>query len=137
MTIRGNCSCKNIEVMWHTVDHGLVPRACQCSYCKSKGAAYVSKSGTKVEILIKNEEQHKTTQHGSKTAVFHECKYCSEIVFVSAEIDGSLYCALNANILYNKYGFSESVETDFSNQTQEQKRVRWSQNWCQQVLITS
>ena len=25
MSVRGSCECKNIEVVWHTIDHGLVP----------------------------------------------------------------------------------------------------------------
>ena len=137
MSIRGSCECKNIEVVWHTIDHSLVPRACQCGYCRSKEAAYVTKSGTRFEVVIHNEKLHTEVRHGSETAVFHECSYCGQVVFVTAEIDGELFGALNANQLSNKYGFAESVKLNFSAQSVAQKRERWRENWCHPVLITS
>lgn len=137
MSITGGCSCNNIEITWHTVDHSLVPRACQCDYCLSKAAAYVTKSGTRFDVLIRSEKFHKKVQHGSNSAVFHECTNCNQVIFVTSEIEGELYGALNAIHLNSKQGFSASVKANFSSQTAEQKRERWRQNWCRPVLITS
>ena len=117
--------------------HNLIPRACQCGYCASKKAAYVTQSGTKFDVLIRSEKLHKKIQHGSNSAVFHECGNCDQVIFVTAEINGELYGALNANHLNNKLGFSTSVEVDFSSQTAIQKKERWRQNWCRPVLMTS
>ncbi len=135
MSITGGCDCTNIKITWHISDHSLIPRACQCGYCASKSAAYVTQSGTKFDVLIRGEKFHKQVQHGSNNAVFHECSSCDQVIFVTAEINGELYGALNANHLNNKQGFSTSVEVDFSSQTAVQKRERWRQNWCQPVLI--
>ena len=137
MSITGGCDCKNIEITWHTVDYSLVPRACQCDYCLPKAATYVTKAGTSFDVSIRGEKLHKEVQHGSNSAVFHECVNCNQIIFVTSEIDGELYGALNANHLINKFGFSASVKLNFSSQTAEQKRERWRQNWCHPVLITS
>jgi hypothetical protein len=137
MSITGGCDCNNIEISWHTVDYGLVPRACQCDYCLSKAAAYVTKAGTGFDASIRNEKLHSQVRHGSNSAVFHECANCNQVIFVTSEIDGELYGALNANHLINKFGFSAPVKLNFSSQTVEQKRERWRQNWCQPVLITS
>ena len=137
MSISGSCDCNNIEITWHTVDHSLVPRACQCDYCLSKAAEYVTKSGSSFDVLIRNEKLYKKSQHGSKSAIFHECANCDQVVFVTAEIDGELYGALNANHLNNKLGFSRSVQANFSSQTAEEKLERWRENWCHPVLITS
>lgn len=136
MSISGSCDCNNIKVTWHVFDYSLVPRACQCDYCFSKSAAYVTKEGTKLEVLIHNEKFHKKVQQGSNSAVFHECSNCNQIVFVTTEIEDELYGALNANHLNNRFGFSASVNTNFSSQTAKQKRERWRQNWCHPVLIT-
>lgn len=135
MSIKGSCDCHNIEVSWHTVDHSLVPRACQCSYCSSKGAAYVSKSGTSFEVSIRKERLHVQVRHGSNNAVFHECGQCQQVIFISVNIDGDVYGALNARHMHNKLGFSKAVATNFSSQTAEQKLERWRQNWCYPVLI--
>jgi hypothetical protein len=136
MSITGGCDCKNIEITWHTVDHSEAPRACQCDYCSSKAAAYVAESGTRVDVLIRSKKLHKEVRHGSNSAVFHECANCSQVIFVTSEIEGEQYGALNANHLNNRFGFSAPVEVNFSSQTAEQKRERWRQNWCYPVLIT-
>ena len=34
MSMYGGCDCKNIEIVWHIADQELVPRACQCEYCR-------------------------------------------------------------------------------------------------------
>lgn len=135
MTIRGSCKCNNIEVTWHTLDYSLVPRACQCDYCFSKSAEYVTKSGTKIEVSIRNEKLHRKIQQGSNSAVFHECSNCDQLIFVTSNIDGDIYGALNAHHLNNKHGFSVSVKANFSAQTAEQKKERWRQNWCHPVHI--
>lgn len=137
MSIAGGCDCNNIEVIWHVVDYSLVPRACQCEYCLSKTVAYVTKSGTKFEILIRNETLHKEIQHGSNSAVFHECANCNQLVFVTSIIEGEVYGALNADRLNNKFGFSASVRANFSSQSAEEKLERWRQNWCHPILIKS
>ena len=136
MNITGGCDCDNIKITWHVVEHRLAPRACQCDYCASKSAAYVTQPGTRFDVLIRSGILHKEVQHGSNNAVFHECANCGQVIFVTAEIDGELYGALNANHLNNKESFSRCVELDFSSQTALQKTERWRKNWCQPVLIT-
>ena len=136
MSMRGHCHCNNIEVVWHTVDYSVVPRACQCAYCLAKGAAYVCKPGTAVTVRIHNERLHRTVAHGSRTATFHECGHCGDLVFVTAQIDGDTYGVLNAPCMHNARGFSAAVSLDFSAQTAAQKRERWQQNWCHPVSIS-
>ena len=135
MSLRGSCRCNNIEVLWHTVDYSIVPRACQCEYCLAKGAAYVCKSGTAVEVCIHKEQLHRISTHGSKTARFHECGHCGDVVFVTADIDGDFYGVLNALCMKNTLGFPAPVKTDFRGHSAEQKRERWRQNWCYPVAI--
>ncbi|CAA0125022.1 Uncharacterised protein [Halioglobus japonicus] len=137
MSIRGGCNCNNIEIVWHTVDHSLVPRECQCDYCISKNVSYVSKAGTRVEVTIRKESLHYVHQHGTMSAKFHECGNCGELVFVTAEIDEEIYCSLNASCLNNPSGFSSPVKMELYDQTETEKRNRWRQNWCHPVLITS
>ena len=137
MSIRGQCTCGNIAVHWHTVDYSVTPRMCQCQYCSSKSAAYVSKSGTRVDILIHKEGKHRIHRQGTKTAEFHECTNCHDLVCVTAWIDGDLYGALNSNCLSNPRGFSPGIKIDVSDQTAATKLDRWRQNWCHPVIITS
>jgi hypothetical protein len=137
MTMRGSCKCNNIEIVWHTVDYSVVSRKCQCQYCVEKNAAYVSKSGSRIDIRIHNEKMHKSVQHGTNSAQFHECGNCGELVFVTVDIEGDIFGALNANCLQNKQGFSAPVVTNFSSQKAEERIERWRRNWCHPVHIAS
>lgn len=136
MSIRGSCSCRNLELVWHTVDYSVAPRACQCDYCRAKDAAYVSKSRTAVELRVHKEPLHRICEHGSKSAQFHECANCGDVVLVTANIDGEMYGALNARCLVNPQGFSGDIETHFDAQTAAQKRERWRRNWCSPVKLS-
>ena len=131
--MRGNCRCNNIQIVWHTVDYSVVPRACQCEYCLTKGAEYVSKSGTAVDVVVHKERHHRIIMHGSRIARFHECANCGDVVLVTAEIDGTNYGVLNAMCMKNKLGFPAPVQAYLSDRTAEQKRDRWRQNWCYPV----
>ncbi len=135
MSIYGSCDCKNIEIVWHIADQELVPRACQCEYCRSKSAAYVSRPNTRFDAIIHNRELHRQVQHGSNSASFHECSNCEQVVFVTAEIDGDVYGALNAKQFVGQSAVSTPVAMNFSTQSGEEKRQRWRQNWCRPVLI--
>ncbi len=135
MTMRGSCTCRNIQVAWRTVDYSVVPRKCLCAYCKSRDAAYVSKSGTLVQVSIHNADLHNIVRQGSGTAEFHECGNCHDLVFVTAAIQGDVYGALNANCLENTRGFSPAVDTDFREQCAAEKLQRWRLNWCHPVQI--
>ncbi len=135
MTMRGSCRCKNFRVVWQTVDYSVVPRRCLCPYCRARDAAYVTKSGTRVQVSIQNKDLHNIVRHGSENAGFHECGHCGDLVLVTVEIQGDVYGALNANCLRNKHGFAPAVDTDFSNQSAAEKLQRWRQNWCHPVQI--
>ena len=130
MSMRGNCRCRNIEVRWQITDYSLVPRACPCVYCQQKSAAYVSKSGSRFTVVIHNESLHKTTQNGSHQARFHECANCGDLVFVTAEIEGETFGALNAHCLRNPAGFPAPVPIDNTAQSAREKLTRWQQHWC-------
>ena len=137
MSRYGSCECKNIEIYWEVENLTLTPRACQCGYCMSMGAAYISKSGSTFEANIRTDACYHKVQHGSRNAIFHECTNCHIVVFVTAEMDGTVYGVLNANCLVNQAGLSTPITTNFGTESGAQKQQRWRQNWCQPVLITS
>jgi len=57
------------------------------------------------------------------------------VVFVTAEVDGELYGALNANQFNDQSVVTAPVKLNFSSQSGEEKRQRWRQNWCRPVLV--
>ena len=123
MRIHGGCDCNNIEIFWYIYGQTLVPRACQCEYCSSRSAAYVSRPDTGFEATIHSSESHRPIQHGSNSAIFHECSTCEQVVFVTAEVDGELYGALNANQFNDQSVVTAPVKLNFSSQSGEEKRA--------------
>jgi len=135
VSLRGHCHCHNIEVLWQTNDHSLVPRACGCGYCTGREAAWVSKSGTRFRATVHRANSHRVVRHGSGQAAFHECTGCDSVVFVTAEVEGTVYGVLNARFLDNPMGFADPVPMDFSGQGADEKRERWQRNWCAPVKV--
>ena len=122
MSLYGGCDCKNIEIVWHIADQEFVPRACQCEYWQSKSAAYVSQPNSSIEVTVRNSALHRQIQHGSNSAVFHECSNCEEVVFVTAEIDSDIYGARNANQFEDQSAVLAPVKMNFSSQSGEETR---------------
>lgn len=135
MAMRGSCRCRNIGLSWQNVDYSLVPRACGCEYCAAKGAAYVSKSGTRVKVVVQKPALLRLQQHGSQQATFNECGNCGDVVFVSVAIEGADYCAINVHCLEQRDRFPEAMRVNFSDQAPAHKRQRWAQNWCCPLVV--
>lgn len=130
MSIVGRCQCGNIKTKWNCIDYTMSPRACQCRYCSERGAAYVSKPGSQFELSILDKTHHRIVTQGSETASFHECSFCESLIAVTVKIDNTIYGILNVKFLNNKFEFSNPVETNFDNQTKQNKLERWQKNWC-------
>ena len=135
MSVYASCGCKNIEIDWQLTDHSLIPRSCQCSYCVSKNAAYISKSGTKFSVTVRKAKLLQAVRHGSNKAVFYECSHCDTLVFVTAELDGDLYGVINAKCAGKQLHFGPAISTYFEDQSPETKQLRWRQNWCCPISI--
>ncbi|NND66146.1 MAG: hypothetical protein HKN19_01045 [Halioglobus sp.] len=135
MSLEGRCPCGNLSIHWQTVDYSVVPRACQCSYCREHGAAWVSKPGTRVRLGVRDQLGYRVVQQGSETAQFYECDHCGAVLVATVEAEGDTYGALNARHLRNPQGFAAPVEVDYSGQDAAEKVARWRSNWCCPVQL--
>ena len=98
----GSCQCGNVSFTL-TLPKPLntfTPRACDCDYCTSHGAMYVSHPlgnlSFNSKTIIDKESQ------GSRQAIFHKCRNCHQLIGVSCNIDGQERGTINANLLDNK-----------------------------------
>lgn len=130
MRLLGACRCNNIGLIWHNVDFSLVPRSCQCDYCRGRGAAWVSKRGSALQVKIRRADIHSVAQQGAGLARFHECLHCGDVACVTADIEGDVYGAVNVHALLQAERFPPPRATDFSAQSGQEKLSRWQQNWC-------
>lgn len=124
-----SCSCQNIQIDWNVKPQDFLARSCSCDYCRSKGGEYVSDSNSKFSYKINNPADHIVVQHGHKTADFHECKNCGT-AFVSCQVDGDGYGAINAKIMGLKGYAIDPVLKEYSNETISMRLARRKKNWC-------
>lgn len=135
MILQGSCGCGNITLSWDADGTILIPRACQCSYCAARRAAWVSQRSTAFHVTIHRPENHRTITQGSRIARFHECTCCKTTVFATALLERESYGILNARCLQQYSRLAAPVTTDFSAQDPERKQSRWRRNWCHPVMI--
>ena len=135
MKIQGGCNCGNIEIDWQPSQAPCAPRACQCDYCISKNASYVSEPNSELSAKINSSELHRVVQHGTNTADFHECSACNTLVFVSSKIGNETYGVINS-ICLPSINFELPINMHFSQESEEERLNRRRQNWCHPVLIT-
>lgn len=130
------CRCKNIKIEWSIRDFSLVPRACQCNFCLSKNAQWLSKSGSRFELSINYRQHYRLTQQGTNTAYFHQCTHCGEFTAATAIIGKQRYGAINANCLNAPHRFADAKRVTPSSLDSALSRQNiWQQNWCSPVTI--
>jgi hypothetical protein len=134
--MHGGCVCGNIRVEWGANDFSVTPRACQCGYCVAKNAAYVSRSGSIFRATIFDGAAHRVLGHGTHSAEFHECSRCDSLVFVTAHIDNTIYGVLNSKCFSDGTNFPPPQKISFDDETLEQRRGRWRNNWCYPVFVS-
>ena len=132
----GGCSCKNIVISLF-LDSELsqyTPRACQCSYCKKKNAAYISFPDWKLEVKIKNSVHINKFRFSTRTADFVSCKICDELIYVVSKIGNKNYSVVNITAFKNVQ-FPDPVKTDFDSELQSERIIRRKSNWISDVDV--
>ncbi len=124
-----SCECGNIGIEWDTSVSQLVARMCGCDYCTLQKGEFVSDPNSTVTFQIADISKHNIATHGHGTANFHECTNCG-VIIVTSEIDGELYCVINAKALHLKYYTLDTMVKDYSGETVSARLSRRKNNWC-------
>ena len=124
-----SCGCGNVVVEWDTNVSPLVARKCDCEYCVSSGAEFVSDPDSLVKFKILDKTKHQIIKHGHGTAEFHECSECG-VVFVASKIGGSTYCVVNAKALGIESYVLDSQLKSYGGESVQQRLARRKKNWC-------
>jgi hypothetical protein len=136
-TVSGGCHCGNIRVELDLPrDPGAyAPRACDCSYCRKHGAAWVSDPQGALRLWVGDERCAGTYRQGSGVAELLLCRNCGVAVGALYRAEGRLYGVLNARVIDG--GTSFGAEQPVSPQTlsAEDKTKRWQEIWCANVSI--
>jgi hypothetical protein len=137
LTIRGGCHCKRVRVEFttHREPGATNPRACDCSFCKKHGAAYISDPAGQLRILVGDPSALRSYRQGSETAEFRLCSECGVLVAVTFEHAGRLYGAVNVACLDGDPGLGTSIPASPQSLSPGQKVARWLQVWVPDVQL--
>ena len=137
---QGGCHCGRLRVAFSTAlePASLFPRACDCSFCRKHGAAYVSDPAGQLSVIMQSPDALRRYRQGSNTAEFLLCDRCGVLVAVVFVHNARIYGAVNARSLEEPTGFGSAVAASPQLLPPGEKVARWSQLWVPDVeLVTS
>lgn len=133
-TLHGSCHCGRLRIEFSTNQDpaDFTPRACDCSFCRKHGAAYVSDPAGRLSVSTREGALRKYRQ-GSDSADFLVCGECGVLVAVIFEHDGRIHGAVNAGCLDGDTGFMAPVPASPQTLSAEEKISRWLKLWIPDV----
>lgn len=134
-TLRGGCHCGKVEATFDTQHDPatLHPRACDCSFCRKHGAAWVSDPAGRLVVGTREPGALREYRQGSGNARFLLCSDCGVLVAVVAEGDTGLLGAVNAGCL-QPASLGEPVVASPQQLAAADKIARWRQLWTPATL---
>ena len=136
-TLVGGCYCGNITVRVETdkKPEDMTPRACDCRFCSTHGAEWVSTPDAKLEIEIQNEAALSLYTQGSDNARFWICQRCGVAAAVTCDIEDRRKGAVNRRALDKRDAFPPAETVSPASLSPEEKKARWEGRWIQHVTV--
>lgn len=134
--LTARCHCGNLTVhvqLSHPLDK-LVPRACDCSFCRMHGAAYVSDPNGKLRMRVLNGLDLVRYRQGAELADMLICRRCGVLIGASYEADGRTFATLNGRILVDVQ-LPDAQAVSPQRLSAEAKSERWQKLWFADVSI--
>lgn len=135
--VRGGCRCGNIglELSLSQVPSAYAPRACDCDFCRSHAAAYVSDPKGSLTLTLRDPSQTARCRQGSGTAEFLVCTQCGVLAAVLYESAGRSYAAVNSKTVNGGLDFGAAQAVSSKRLSPQEKQQRWRELWFRQVRL--
>lgn len=138
-TLPGSCHCGRLRIEFSTGQDpaAIVPRACDCSFCRKHGAAYISDPAGRLSITQNEAGAMREYRQGSNAARFLVCKHCGVLVAAVFEHGGRTYGVANAGCLDGYAGLASPVTASPQALDPEEKVSRWLKLWVPDVVLAT
>lgn len=135
----GGCHCGALTLAFSTrlVPAATAPRACDCSFCRAHGAAWLSDTDAQLVVRVQRPDRLRRYRQGSEAAQFLLCGDCGVLVAVVFEEGDQRHAAVNAGCLDARDGFAPPVPASPQRLAPEEKAARWRQLWIRDVRVDS
>ena len=137
--MQGGCHCGELSIEFATSNSAadFQPRACDCSFCRKHGAAYISDPEGSLSIAQRHAGAIHEYRQGSNSARFLLCKDCGVLVGVVFDHESGTFGAVNVGCLDNVTGFGATVPASPQLLSPEEKTSRWRMLWVPNVVISA
>jgi hypothetical protein len=134
---RGACRCGALRISYHCDQppEKLIPRACQCEFCRPKSASYVSAPQGRLEVRLRDRRMLYAHVFGTGTAEFMHCAFCNEMVFVRSEVDGRVYALVVAQALLEMPPGASGRSVDYASESLAERLSRRAANWIPELEL--
>ena len=137
MKFEGGCHCDRItyKLDWPGELTHLPARRCGCSYCTRFNGTWTSHPDAGLTISAGKPSLRSAYSFGTSTADFLFCDQCGVIVAALCETAGILRAVVNVNTLTNPSLPFELSESNFEDETTEQRLDRRTSRWIGHVVV--
>jgi hypothetical protein len=135
--LHGGCHCGalTLDLVTSLVPAGTAPRACDCSFCRAHGAAWISDPAGQLVVRVHRPDRLRRYRQGSEAAQFLLCGDCGVLVAVVFEDGDQRHAAVNAGCLDARDAFAPAVAASPQALAPAEKVARWRQVWIRDVRV--
>lgn len=133
--LRGGCHCGNLQldVELSGPPAAFTPRACDCDFCTSHGAAYVSDPHGRLSLAIRDEPLLSRYRQGSGVADMLVCARCGVMVGAIHQGENGTIGTVNIRALERTISFGEICPASPKLLEVDDKIARWQDLWFRRV----
>ena len=138
-TLQGGCHCGGLRVELTTQQSPAIlqARACDCSFCRKHGAAYVSDPAGGMRVIETTKAALQEYRHSSRTAQFLICAACGVLIAVCFTASDGVYGAVNACCLEEEPRLGPALAASPQRLTPQERVERWRMLWVPNVEVKS
>lgn len=135
--LHGSCDCGGLSLEFVTAlePGSLTPRACDCSFCRKHGAAYVSDPAGSLTVRENRGGALHGHRQGSKSAEFVLCSECGVLLAATYAGASRVYGAVNARCLDSRDELGVPQSASPQHLSVAEKVARWTALWVPDVAL--
>jgi hypothetical protein len=136
-SVSGGCHCGNIQLDLQLANAlgSYEPRACDCTFCRKHGAAYISDAQGALRVRINDHRQSGTYRQGSELAEMLLCTHCGVLVGALYRTEGRIYATVNVRAIEGAERFGVEQPVSPKKLSGDAKIARWKDLWFSRVEL--
>jgi len=137
-SVKGGCYCGNILIQLELANEPgqYNPRACDCSFCRKHGAAYLSDPQGSLRLQIQDPNHSTRYRQGNELADMLLCTRCGVLIGALYREAGRVYATVNVKTIEDAERFGSEQTASPKTLSPEDKVARWKRLWFANVSST-